>query len=63
MLYLAALLHDIGKPDCPCRGTKPEDTNMRYYGHPNLDKPEPTSKFCHFAQKIVGKCLRRVWKL
>lgn len=34
MLYLAALLHDIGKPDCQCRGTKPEDTNMHYYGHP-----------------------------
>lgn len=34
MLYLAALLHDIGKPDCQCRGTKPDDTNMHYYGHP-----------------------------
>lgn len=34
MLYLAALLHDIGKPACQCRGTKPEDTNMHYYGHP-----------------------------
>lgn len=34
MLYLAALLHDIGKPDCQCRGTKLEDTNMHYYGHP-----------------------------
>ena len=34
MLYLAALLHDIGKPVCQCSGTKPEDTNMHYYGHP-----------------------------
>ena len=34
MLYLAALLHDIGKPACQCSGTKPEDTNMHYYGHP-----------------------------
>lgn len=34
MLYLAALLHDIGKPDCQCRGPKEEDTNMHYYGHP-----------------------------
>lgn len=25
--------------------------------NPNLDKPEPTSKFCHFAQEIVVKCL------
>lgn len=34
MLYLAALLHDIGKPECRCQGKKPEDTNMHYYGHP-----------------------------
>lgn len=34
MLYLAALLHDIGKPDCRIAGTKPEDTNIHYYGHP-----------------------------
>lgn len=32
MVYLAALLHDIGKPDCQC--TKEGDTNMHYYGHP-----------------------------
>ena len=34
MLYLAALLHDIGKPECRCKGTKVEDKNMHYYGHP-----------------------------
>lgn len=34
MLYLAALLHDIGKPDCQIAGTRPGDTNMHYYGHP-----------------------------
>ena len=34
MLYLAALLHDIGKPECRCQGSKPGDTNMHYYGHP-----------------------------
>lgn len=34
MLYLAALLHDIGKPDCRCRGNDPEDTSFHYYGHP-----------------------------
>ena len=34
MLYLAALLHDIGKPDCQCDGRRPEDTNKHYYGHP-----------------------------
>lgn len=34
MLYLAALLHDIGKPDCRVAGTREGDTNMHYYGHP-----------------------------
>ena len=34
MLYLAALLHDIGKPDCQCRGKREDDPNMHYYGHP-----------------------------
>lgn len=34
MLYLAALLHDIGKPDCQVAGTREGDTNMHYYGHP-----------------------------
>ena len=34
MLYLAALLHDIGKPDCQTKSTRPEDPNMHYYGHP-----------------------------
>lgn len=34
ILYLAALLHDIGKPDCQCDGKRPEDTDKHYYGHP-----------------------------
>lgn len=34
MLYLAALLHDIGKPDCQVKGTREGDTDMHYYGHP-----------------------------
>ncbi len=34
MLYLAALLHDIGKPDCRCFSNREEDTNAHYYGHP-----------------------------
>lgn len=33
MLYLAALIHDIGKPDCQHPGKKPGDTNMHYRGH------------------------------
>lgn len=34
MLCLAALLHDIGKPDCRCVGKREGDTNAHYYGHP-----------------------------
>ncbi len=34
MLYLAALLHDIGKPQCQVRGKREDDPNMHYYGHP-----------------------------
>ncbi|MBQ6695999.1 MAG: HD domain-containing protein [Lachnospiraceae bacterium] len=34
MLYLAALLHDIGKPDCQVAGKREGDTDMHYYGHP-----------------------------
>lgn len=34
MLYLGALLHDIGKPVCQVKGKREDDTNMHYYGHP-----------------------------
>lgn len=34
MMYFAALLHDIGKPDCRCDGKRPDDTSWHYYGHP-----------------------------
>ena len=34
MLYLAALFHDIGKPESRCRSNRPDDLNMHYYGHP-----------------------------
>lgn len=34
MLYLAAMLHDIGKPDCQVAGKREEDKDMHYYGHP-----------------------------
>ncbi len=36
MLYLAALLHDIGKPDCCMPGEYEGKPNMHYYGHPRL---------------------------
>ena len=34
MVYLAALLHDIGKPEAQCRGKHECDPDMHYYGHP-----------------------------
>ena len=34
MLFLAALLHDIGKPETQCRSKDPMDPYMHYYGHP-----------------------------
>lgn len=34
MIYLAAFLHDIGKPDCQIYDTKDGKANMHYYGHP-----------------------------
>lgn len=34
MVYLAAMLHDIGKPDCQIYDTKDGKVNMHYYGHP-----------------------------
>ena len=38
MLYIAALMHDIGKPDCQVKGNRPDDKDMHYYGHPVRSK-------------------------
>lgn len=38
MLYLAALFHDIGKPDSQCRGSRKDDVTMHYYGHPKKSR-------------------------
>ena len=34
MVYLAALIHDIGKPDCQIYDERDGKVNMYYYGHP-----------------------------
>ncbi len=36
MLYLAALIHDIGKPIARCKGKHEGDTESHYYGHPEI---------------------------
>lgn len=38
MLYLAALLHDIGKPKCRCKGHREGDIYSHYYGHPEVSE-------------------------
>ncbi len=38
MVFLAALLHDIGKPSSKCKSKREWDTDSHYYGHP--DKSE-----------------------
>ena len=58
MLYLAALLHDIGKPSTQCRSNRSEDVNMHYYGHPeksceivnNMIIPELERKGMEFSE-------------
>lgn len=34
MAFLAALIHDIGKPDCQIYDEREGQINMHYYGHP-----------------------------
>lgn len=38
MLYLAALLHDAGKPACRCKGRREDDIWSHYYGHPEVSE-------------------------
>ena len=38
MVYLAALIHDIGKPDCQSYDERDGKVNMHYYGHPKRSK-------------------------
>ena len=36
MVYLAALIHDIGKPSSRCRSKRENDHESHYYGHPEI---------------------------
>lgn len=46
MLYLAALLHDIGKPECQTEGIRATDHNMHYQNH--------AKKSMEIADKIIS---------
>lgn len=36
MAYLAALIHDIGKPSSRCQSKRKNDHESHYYGHPEI---------------------------
>lgn len=38
MVYLAALLHDIGKPSSKCKSSRDDDPYSHYYGHPAVSE-------------------------
>lgn len=64
MLYLAALLHDIGKPACQCRGKRADDTNMHYYGHPEksmeIVRDEIIPRLCARGNVLSEKEINRL---
>jgi len=64
MLYLAALLHDIGKPACQCRGKKEDDLNMHYWRHPEksmeIVRDEIIPKVCAKGTVLLDKDLKRL---
>lgn len=65
MLFLAALLHDIGKPLSRCKGNKPDDSYSHYYGHQNKSEqivreeviPYLSSKGVSFSQEDMERLL------
>ena len=68
MVYLAALLHDIGKPEAQCRGKREGDPDMHYYGHPekkhgnrarHCDSGAGPAGVCDFVFRCTGTSLLR----
>lgn len=65
MLYLAALLHDIGKPDCKCYEKENGKTNAHYPNHPEKSEqivrddiiPELVSKGVSLSQNDIKRLL------
>lgn len=64
MLYLAALLHDIGKPDTQCMGKRADDVDMHYYGHPKrsmeIVKDEVIPGLCEQGYELLFSDIRRL---
>lgn len=65
LLYLAALLHDIGKLSCQVFDTKDGKVNMHYPGHPQKSReivaneviPELNKKGIHLSREQVRRLL------
>ena len=52
MVYLAALLHDIRKPDSRCRSSRENDMEMHYYGHPEKSAQIVESQIVPLLQEL-----------
>lgn len=64
MLYLAAMLHDIGKPGCEVYDTKDGKVNIHYYGHPvrsmEIVRDEIVPLLLEKGEKISEDDIRRL---
>ena len=54
MLYLAALIHDIGKPESQVKGKREDDPNMHYYGHPAVSERIVKEKILPELERTVS---------
>ena len=64
MLYLAALLHDIGKPETQCKSKRVDDVNMHYYGHPKksmeIVRDEVIPYLLNSGEKLLSADMKRL---
>ena len=64
MLYLAALLHDIGKPETQCKSKRVDDVNMHYYRHPKksmeIVRDEVIPYLLNSGEKLLSADMKRL---